>query len=199
MLRLSFYTTIGPMYIISIFITPLLASNIWAISLKSLLWLFPKFKQITALLIIRCTICRYSFIDLSVKPFCKLLLNISKFAKIPRSPNVWQHGIAPPLTVAWVSSRGKNLLSNLSAILQPTCECKEWKSSRDRQDKIPRLFSLHLHCLSDWSWKLVLWTDLGAAGGDLKQHPAGGIWGGAAPGSASRRARVVEGMRGVTV
>lgn len=88
MLRLRFYTTIGPRYISSVFITPLLASNISAISLKSLLWLLPKFKQITALLIIRFTICRYAFIDFSVKPFCKFQLNDSKFAKIPRSLNV---------------------------------------------------------------------------------------------------------------
>lgn len=81
MLRLSFYTTIGPIYIISIFITPQLASNIWAIALKSLLRLFPKSKQITSSAIIRFTICRYSFIDLSVKPFCKLQLNNSKFTK----------------------------------------------------------------------------------------------------------------------
>ena len=171
MLRLSFCTTIGPMYIISIFITPLIVSNIWVISLKSLLRLFPKFKQITSSMVIRFTICRCSFIDLSVKPICKLQLNISKVTKIPRSPNICQHDIALPLTMVHTSSRGENLLLNLSAILQPMCERKEWNSARDQQDKTLRLFSLHLHRLLNWSWGLGAVNREDMAGGELKAAP----------------------------
>lgn len=82
-------------------------------------------------MIIRFTICRYSFFDILVKPFCKVWMNTTK----TNTQNVCQWYSTLPPTVAQASSRGYDLLLIFCAILQPACEQEEEESLRGQQIK----------------------------------------------------------------